>query len=98
MLRMGLEPGPKSTLIPMNRFCRSSSSFCASVLSKIRDITARSSSRLPCALASASEVPMTSAFPGPPDPRSEEHTSELQSRVDLVCRLLLEKKPRTDDG
>src|SRR6266536_5748390 len=27
-----------------------------------------------------------------PDPRSEEHTSELQSRVDLVCRLLLEKK------
>src|SRR5437868_13173723 len=27
-----------------------------------------------------------------PDPRSEEHTSELQSRFDLVCRLLLEKK------
>src|SRR2546421_2271622 len=26
------------------------------------------------------------------DPRSEEHTSELQSRSDLVCRLLLEKK------
>src|SRR5438067_6416646 len=26
------------------------------------------------------------------DPRSEEHTSELQSRFDLVCRLLLEKK------
>src|SRR5207249_2283926 len=25
------------------------------------------------------------------DPRSEEHTSELQSRFDLVCRLLLEK-------
>src|SRR6266849_7811663 len=25
-------------------------------------------------------------------PRSEEHTSELQSRVELVCRLLLEKK------
>src|SRR5690349_22911847 len=25
-------------------------------------------------------------------PRSEEHTSELQSRRDLVCRLLLEKK------
>src|SRR5207247_10954053 len=24
--------------------------------------------------------------------RSEEHTSELQSRVDIVCRLLLEKK------
>src|SRR5438034_3395784 len=27
-----------------------------------------------------------------PDPRSEEHTSELQSHSDLVCRLLLEKK------
>src|SRR5699024_12740963 len=33
--------------------------------------------------------------PGPPripSARSEEHTSELQSRFDLVCRLLLEKK------
>src|SRR5207247_4278510 len=29
---------------------------------------------------------------GPTRRRSEEHTSELQSRVDLVCRLLLEKK------
>src|SRR5687768_17993382 len=27
-----------------------------------------------------------------PRPRSEEHTSELQSRLHLVCRLLLEKK------
>src|SRR6266536_4211151 len=33
------------------------------------------------------------AWPGcPAAARSEEHTSELQSRVDLVCRLLLEKK------
>src|SRR5690606_40805548 len=31
---------------------------------------------------------------GPP-PRSEEHTSELQSRENLVCRLLLEKKKNT---
>src|SRR5437762_13192859 len=30
-------------------------------------------------------------FPGP-QPRSEEHTSELQSPMYLVCRLLLEKK------
>src|SRR5699024_11469598 len=29
------------------------------------------------------------------DWRSEEHTSELQSRFDLVCRLLLEKKKRS---
>src|SRR5438105_12452018 len=32
-----------------------------------------------------------------PDRRSEEHTSELQSRVDLVCRLLLEKKKEQDN-
>src|SRR2546428_1598579 len=30
--------------------------------------------------------------------RSEEHTSELQSRSDLVCRLLLEKKNRLSPG
>src|SRR5690242_21133008 len=30
----------------------------------------------------------------PGDPRSEEHTSELQSHVNLVCRLLLEKKKK----
>src|SRR5256885_4404784 len=29
------------------------------------------------------------------DPRSEEHTSELQSPCNLVCRLLLEKKKNT---
>src|SRR5260370_38403339 len=28
-------------------------------------------------------------------PRSEEHTSELQSHLNLVCRLLLEKKKKT---
>src|SRR2546422_3276184 len=28
------------------------------------------------------------------EPRSEEHTSELQSRLHLVCRLLLEKKKK----
>src|SRR3989449_3169483 len=30
------------------------------------------------------------------NPRSEEHTSELQSRLHLVCRLLLEKKKHTN--
>src|SRR2546428_9079631 len=30
--------------------------------------------------------------------RSEEHTSELQSRSDLVCRLLLEKKKKKKDN
>src|SRR5438105_8396345 len=34
----------------------------------------------------------------PASVRSEEHTSELQSRVDLVCRLLLEKKKTYESG
>src|SRR6266481_8203214 len=33
--------------------------------------------------------------PRAPGPRSEEHTSELQSQFHLVCRLLLEKKKAT---
>src|SRR5687768_18150250 len=32
------------------------------------------------------------------DNRSEEHTSELQSRLHLVCRLLLEKKKKRETG
>src|SRR3712207_7805895 len=44
--------------------------------------------------------PQEAREPGPVaaralDPRSEEHTSELQSRQYLVCRLLLEKKKPT---
>src|SRR5690606_40861336 len=56
--------------------------------------------------AAASEIPAASAgrraaatdLPSslsPPLARSEEHTSELQSRENLVCRLLLEKKKYT---
>src|SRR2546428_3844220 len=41
---------------------------------------------LPNALASLADLS---------DFRSEEHTSELQSRSDLVCRLLLEKKKKS---
>src|SRR6266571_1427482 len=36
--------------------------------------------------------PCPAARANPCAPRSEEHTSELQSHVNLVCRLLLEKK------
>src|SRR2546422_8082605 len=35
--------------------------------------------------------------PGTLEERSEEHTSELQSRLHLVCRLLLEKKKKVRD-
>src|SRR5687768_18210512 len=37
-------------------------------------------------------TPLSCSTPNTPRPRSEEHTSELQSRLHLVCRLLLEKK------
>src|SRR5207247_4225702 len=36
----------------------------------------------------------STTLPGSAASRSEEHTSELQSRVDLVCRLLLDKKKK----
>src|SRR5207248_8251824 len=43
-------------------------------------------------------LPMINRFPNKPliYNRSEEHTSELQSPYDLVCRLLLEKKKRSE--
>src|SRR3712207_8791289 len=41
---------------------------------------------------SAAQTPNTMKNRPPALPRSEEHTSELQSRQYLVCRLLLEKK------
>src|SRR5215469_18399406 len=39
-------------------------------------------------------IPCISTARSGPASRSEEHTSELQSRRDLVCRLLLEKKKK----
>src|SRR5438105_11311188 len=45
-----------------------------------------------CLEAAAGGIPPTGCIPLKGPDRSEEHTSELQSRVDLVCRLLLEKK------
>src|SRR6266480_2526809 len=45
----------------------------------------------PMATSAVSLVPRASTQ----QPRSEEHTSELQSHVNLVCRLLLEKKNKT---
>src|SRR5712675_3342115 len=46
------------------------------------------------ATSSSGSAGMTADYPRPAGPglRSEEHTSELQSRLHLVCRLLLEKK------
>src|SRR5438034_1686641 len=51
---------------------------------------------LACLVNSCSTSPMAKLFAitGSTDIRSEEHTSELQSHSDLVCRLLLEKKKK----
>src|SRR5699024_11938697 len=51
-------------------------------------------STLQSAVAHAAKDEATLGQKGIGIPRSEEHTSELQSRFDLVCRLLLEKKKK----
>src|SRR5437588_5519362 len=43
-------------------------------------------------------VPHLARRRGLHQPRSEEHTSELQSHSDLVCRLLLEKKKKKNNA
>src|SRR2546430_11456800 len=50
--------------------------------------------RSPCSASAVSASPRARPRPDrrPRPPRSEEHTSELQSQSNLVCRLLLEKK------
>src|SRR2546422_8530893 len=48
----------------------------------------------PYAAASKRQQPDHERSGVPHDDRSEEHTSELQSRLHLVCRLLLEKKKK----
>src|SRR5690348_17929537 len=45
----------------------------------------------PVTVAGPAMAPGSAAAPAAAAPRSEEHTSELQSPVHLVCRLLLEK-------
>src|SRR3712207_7591945 len=51
-----------------------------------------------CSSGDIGYVPQTGHFhPNKPPGRSEEHTSELQSRQYLVCRLLLEKKKKKND-
>src|SRR2546429_6540457 len=47
-------------------------------------------------VCSAFGKPSMPALPERGTNRSEEHTSELQSRLHLVCRLLLEKKKKSD--
>src|SRR2546422_7850861 len=75
---------PRSTLFPYTTLFRSVSSPPAASGSAW---ASRITSRRRCTRARATST-------SPPS-RSEEHTSELQSRLHLVCRLLLEKKKKT---
>src|SRR5438067_7438982 len=72
---------PRSTLFPYTTLFRSRAD--GHVLAPRLPRRARPWKGAPRALAPGHE-------------RSEEHTSELQSRFDLVCRLLLEKKKHTN--
>src|SRR2546430_5957570 len=75
--------------------CDWSSDVCSSDL--ISPATSRRASIRSC-LASASRCCRSAEcqMMKPTAPRSEEHTSELQSQSNLVCRLLLEKKKKKD--
>src|SRR2546422_1593508 len=83
---------PRSTLFPYTTLFRSCS--CA--------ITGMTSGRANALYISSATVALNVALrflvnvrqPSVPLARSEEHTSELQSRLHLVCRLLLEKKKK----
>src|SRR3712207_8381172 len=74
---------PRSTLFPYTTLFRSVFSFLSSVIFPRTVVTW---------LGSWEEVSSESAYAAILMRRSEEHTSELQSRQYLVCRLLLEKK------
>src|SRR5687767_5264188 len=80
---------PSSTLFPYTTLFRSSPLTSAS---RMPSFTLLMSTR-PFALRSTIS-PWTDVSDTRPDPRSEEHTSELQSLAYLVCRLLLEKKKK----
>src|SRR2546428_8456867 len=84
---------PRSTLFPYTTLFRSqpgSHGNCDAFIAKTA--TGPSISITPTSLNFPAQVLGTTSSPQTVTVRSEEHTSELQSRSDLVCRLLLEKK------
>src|SRR5690554_7392065 len=81
---------PTSTLFPYTTLFRSPFLYCLLAYRHRRPPCPRPRPRL---REPTQQPPRPSHYEGPPrPPRSEEHTSELQSRPHLVCRLLLEKK------
>src|SRR2546421_7721164 len=88
---------PRSTLFPYTTLFRSgiavTALLVALVIWELRVLTsARTKALFAAATASGPSAGPAPAAAPPGSGRSEEHTSELQSRSDLVCRLLLEKK------
>src|SRR2546429_7135331 len=85
---------PRSTLFPYTTLFRSAEELLAQQLSQYEAKRERARLRAPVLRAQ----PMDSAQGLARQFRSEEHTSELQSRLHLVCRLLLEKKKTTNNA
>src|SRR5947209_16709934 len=82
---------PRSTLFPYTtlfRSCNSATAACAACIAVPNGEAPAGSSSFSRRRVAA---PISSSRPAK-ELRSEEHTSELQSRQYLVCRLLLEKK------
>src|SRR2546427_3617428 len=80
---------PRSTLFPYTTLFRSPNAARRTMLAR----TALTAPLIALALSAGLEAART-APPKPGAERSEEHTSELQSQSNLVCRLLLEKKKK----
>src|SRR5690349_23979080 len=80
---------PRSTLFPYTTLFRSSAHSGAPPVLPMNLVIRAEGLRL-----LALEVELAPDRLPPDSGRSEEHTSELQSRRDLVCRLLLEKKKK----
>src|SRR3712207_8533021 len=84
---------PRSTLFPYTTLFRSPTSRATRVTSEEND---RSWSTIVLMVFFRTRIsPFTSTVIFLDRSRSEEHTSELQSRQYLVCRLLLEKKKKS---
>src|SRR2546430_12675144 len=81
---------PRSTLFPYTTLFRSLISGCDELRAQTRVAAFAGGSG--GAIASPPLIPAQAGIQFVVPNRSEEHTSELQSQSNLVCRLLLEKK------
>src|SRR5690554_7174958 len=82
---------PRSTLFPYTTLFRSIKTFPVVECEFSKTLNLVEFLFSPANISAAIEKSATEIFA-----RSEEHTSELQSRPHLVCRLLLEKKKQTN--